>query len=262
MSHFTCCVLACECPSFKLTLVDMNSFLNELVMPYSAVYITVGFVLLMHFLSVVLKTRFGRSAYALCKSANNSNLIPHTKFGDNENESVGRSPLKDTSNKVKATRVSIHFTGKHSLDTPFSSSHSVDPPPPPKRSRKMNSEHKCGSCSIWLQSGSIKELERYHNMHSTKHPNEHASAFSLFTSMGGMYDINLRPDNCICDACYRDCKRSVCKPRWYKLKQELITKHCFLCCVGTNTCSCSDICDWGATNWHEGKKIDSDCAVP
>lgn len=67
-----------------------------------------------------------------------------------------------------------------------------------------------------------------------------------------MYDINLRPDNCVCDACYRDGKRSVGEPKWYKLKQELITKHCLLCCVGTNT---SDICDWGATNWYEDENL-------
>ena len=55
--------------------------------------------------------------------------------------------------------------------------------------------------------------------------------------MNGKYQINLRPDNCICDARYRDCKRGEGKPRWYKLSERLITKHCMLCCSGNQSCS-------------------------
>ena len=58
-------------------------------------------------------------------------------------------------------------------------------------------------------------LDKHHNMCSrTRHPNEHAYDFTLSASMNGKYQINLRPDNCICDACYRDCKRGEGKPRW------------------------------------------------
>ena len=37
------------------------------------------------------------------------------------------------------------------------------------------------------------------------------------------------------------------KPRWVSLSKYLICKHCFLCCIGPNTCSCECITEWGPT---------------
>ena len=40
--------------------------------------------------------------------------------------------------------------------------------PPQKRGRpgKLSSEHKCGVCAIWLQSGSNEDLKHHHNQHA------------------------------------------------------------------------------------------------
>ncbi len=58
----------------------MSSLLNQLEIPYSAVYITVCFVLLMNILSVVLKTRFGRLTYALWMNSRKSVNITVTQY--------------------------------------------------------------------------------------------------------------------------------------------------------------------------------------
>ena len=40
-------------------------------------------------------------------------------------------------------------------------------------------------------------------------------AFNAFVSMNGQHQINLRPDSCMCDGCYRDCMRAEGKSRQY-----------------------------------------------
>ena len=134
----------------------------------------------------------------------NAFVIPYIKYGGNDKGSrnVGCSALGDLTNQT-ASKLSCVVGTKR----PVTKS-TCDPPPPPKRGRKrncINDGHKCGSCSIWLQTGSNKDLEKHHNMYITRHPNEQATAFTSFASINGKYQIHLRPDNCICNACSRDC---------------------------------------------------------
>ena len=47
--------------------------------------------------------------------------------------------------------------------------------PPIKRGRKskLDSEHRCGECTVWLQSGSNKDLLKYHKQEGRmRHPFE------------------------------------------------------------------------------------------
>ena len=71
----------------------------------------------------------------------------------------------------------------------------------------------------------------------------------MFLSMNGLYNISLRPDNCMCNACYRDCLRGEGKPRWFKLAQRLVTKHCIMNCLDSLSCSCDGIIEWGPSSW-------------
>ena len=131
--------------------------------------------------------------------------------------------------------------------------------PPPKRGRKsksMDDEHRCGSCTVWLQTGSNEKLLKYHNMNKGKvrHPGDKSVEFSIFLSCNGAHDINLRSDSCMCDACYRDCLRGEGKPRWVGLSKYLICKHCFLCCLG-DSCSCECITEWGPTQHLDDSEL-------
>ena len=121
--------------------------------------------------------------------------------------------------------------------------------PPPKRGRKSKSiddEHRCGSCTVWLQTGSNEKLLKYHNMDKGKvrHPGDRSVEFSMFLSCSGIHHITLRGDSCMCEACYRDCMRGEGKPRWVGLSKQLICKHCFLCCRDPSNCSCECITEW------------------
>ena len=186
-------------------------------------------------------------------------LIPYMKYGGNDKTDSGttRHALCDLSNQKRSKQCAA-IGNKRPIDS-SKCDIDIDPPPPPKRGRKtkdVKDSHHCGSCSIWLQTGSNMALEKHHNMCGrTRHPNEHAYDFTLFASMNGKYQINLRPDNCICDACYRDCKRGESKPRWYKLSERLISKHCMLCCSGNQSCTCVDITNWGSSSWCDGENL-------
>ena len=70
---------------------------------------------------------------------------------------------------------------------------------------------------------------------------------ACFLVCNGTHNITLRPDSCLCDACYRDALRGQGKPRWVGLSKYLIYKHCFICCHGSNDCSCECISEWGPT---------------
>ena len=38
-----------------------------------------------------------------------------------------------------------------------------------------------------------------------RHPGDKSVEFSLFLGCNGAYNISLRSDSCMCDACYHDC---------------------------------------------------------
>ena len=174
--------------------------------------------------------------------------IPSNNFGDNVNgkvATISRLVLGDLSNEKKASN--SFEPRKRCSDS--SQSNRVRPP---KRGRKMSpasDSHKCGSCTIWLQTGSISELEKFHKMNPPKHSNECATEFSSYVSMGGKFQINLRPENCLCSACYRDCLRGTGEPRWYKLSRRLIAKHCLMCCYGSCDCKTVSVDEWAGPDW-------------
>ena len=83
------------------------------------------------------------------------------------------------------------------------------------------------------------DLEQHHKFQDRdRHPNEKAATFSmLFLSMNGLSSISLRPGNCMCNACHRDCLRGEGKPRWCKLAKCLVNRHCMMCCSASLSCS-------------------------
>ena len=132
--------------------------------------------------------------------------------------------------------------------------------PPPKRGRKcsMGDEHRCGSCTVWLQTGSNENLQKYHKMNRgrVRHPGDRAIDFSIFLSCNGAHSITLRGDSCMCEACYRDCLRGQGKPRWVGLSKQLICKHCFICCRGPSNCSCECITEWSPKQHLEDSELE------
>ena len=126
--------------------------------------------------------------------------------------------------------------------------------PPSKRGRKNKNivdEHRCGSCTVWLQTGSNEKLLKFHNINKgrARHPGDKSVQFSMFLSCNGVHNILLRPDSCLCEGCYRDCMRGEGKPRWVSLSKHLICNHCFVCCQGNKDCSCESISEWGPTQY-------------
>ena len=74
--------------------------------------------------------------------------------------------------------------------------------PPPKRGRKrsLDSTHRCGSCTVWLQTGGSTEMLKHHRMDigRVRHPGERVSDFNKFLSCNGIYkSICLRSDSCL-----------------------------------------------------------------
>ena len=128
--------------------------------------------------------------------------------------------------------------------------------PPPKRGRHSKNRddgHKCGSCTVWLQTGSNDKLAKYHNMGvgRVRHPGDKAVQFSTYLSCNGTYNITLRNNSCMCDACYRDYQRGVSKPRWVGLSKYIVCKHCFVCCPSQSSCLCEEIREWGPSQHFE-----------
>ena len=67
--------------------------------------------------------------------------------------------------------------------------------PPPKREclGKLSSEHKCGECTIWLQTGSNEDLKHHHNMDKRiRYAGDKAVSFSSYVGCNGIYSISLR----------------------------------------------------------------------
>ena len=70
----------------------------------------------------------------------------------------------------------------------------------------MDDEHRCGSCRVWLQTGSNDKLKYNMNKVKVRHPGDKLVEFCIFFSSNGAHD-NLRSDSCMHDTCYRDCLR-------------------------------------------------------
>ena len=177
--------------------------------------------------------------------------IPYIELGENdERNSAVVTALTTRNNQA------VHSTSKRPITNNLGKENSCcdDNPPPPKRGRKSgkDSGHRCGSCTVWLQTGGNKDLEKYHNMAigRVRHPGDRAIEFSNFVSCNGAYaNISLRIDSCLCDACYRDCIQASGKPR---LSEHAVYKHCILCCEGQlEDCSCKRIVDWGTPVWYD-----------
>lgn len=84
-----------------------------------------------------------------------------------------------------------------------------------------------------------------------RHPGDKAFQFTLYLSCNKTYDISLRSESCLCNACYIDCERASGKPRWLRLSKFYILKHCILCCQGVSSCTCTSINAWGPDKWYE-----------
>ena len=132
-----------------------------------------------------------------------------------------------------------------------------DSEPPKKRGRKsMYAEHRCGDCTVWLQTGGDENLLKYHKSESRmRHPGDQCVKFSNFLSCQGAYAITLRTDSCLCNACHRDCLRSCGKPRWLGLSKHIVCKHCFVCCKGPTSCVCDSISEWGPVQHFNNEEI-------
>ena len=144
----------------------------------------------------------------------------------------------------------IHESGKENCC-------SGDTEPPKKRGRKSAyTDHSCGDCTVWLQTGSNEELLKYHKRENRmRHPGDQCVGFSIFLSCQGVYKISLRSDSCLCNACHRDCLRSCGKPRWLGLSKHIVCKHCFACCKGPETCECDGINEWGPVQCNKNNEI-------
>lgn len=173
--------------------------------------------------------------------------------GGDGNTSKAREPcvLTNTTKKVcgddtVSKRPACESTGKENCSP-------GDSEPPRKRGRKsMYAEHRCGDCSVWLQTGGDEKLLKYHKRENRmRHPGDKCVEFSHFLSCQGVYKITLRSDSCLCNACHRDCLRSSGKPRWLGLSKHLVCKHCFVCCNGPISCACDSIRDWGPVQHFE-----------
>ena len=141
--------------------------------------------------------------------------IPYIAFGENNGDgsTVGSALTLRGNNRALGTTIKrplSNITGKENTCC-------GENPPPPKRGRKSNknSGHRCGSCTVWLQTGSNPELSKHHKMviGRVHHPGDRAVEFTSFLRCNGAYsNITLRSDSCLCDACYRDCVRASGKP--------------------------------------------------
>ena len=90
-------------------------------------------------------------------------------------------------------------------------------------------------CSLG-SSGRRPSLKAEHSMAQVYHPDDKAEVFSKYLSKYGL-QISLTPASCMCNKCYKDCKRYCDEvpgrdPRWKKINSEgLYTpwKHCAVC---------------------------------
>ena len=114
------------------------------------------------------------------------------------------------------------------------------------RPRKSDTEHICGPCSVWVQTGSNPDLLTDHSG-VMRHPGDKAAEFSKYLSNGTQITLNSK--SCMCNSCYRDCVRGSDQPRWYKINlKKSTTRHCTLCCA--DNCCCGSIIEWGPSKWY------------
>lgn len=137
--------------------------------------------------------------------------------------------------------------------SPSGSGDESDNRPPAKRGRpsKYHPEKICESCSIWVQTGNDKNLQKYHISDKMRHPGEHAEGMSNFVSTQD-YNIVLQSDTCICPSCFTDYTRFMGTsetPRWLKLKNSFYCQqHCIFCCTDAeHGCICKQISEWSPT---------------
>ena len=183
--------------------------------------------------------------------------IPYIVLG--ENDGPADSPVRTILNLCSNNNHASGSTMKRPLSRISGKENAScgENPPPPKRGHKSNKEsgHRCGSCTVWLQTGGNPDLLKHHKMiiGRVHHPGERAADFNSFLCCNGAYpNIKLRSDSCLCDACYRDCTRASGKPRWLKLSEHAVYRHCILCCEGqSEDCSCKKIRDWGPPKWYD-----------
>ena len=65
----------------------------------------------------------------------------------------------------------------------------------------MYAEHRCGDCTVWLQTSGDENLLKYHKRENRmRHPGDQCVEFSDFLSCQGAYTITLRTDSCFCNA--------------------------------------------------------------
>ena len=179
-------------------------------------------------------------------------------FGGGKDDHSNKVPCVLSSTQMKVTNSGheaknkrpIHESGKENCC-------SGDTEPPKKRGRKSAyTDHSCGDCTVWLQTGSNEELLKYHKRENRmRHPGDQCVGFSIFLSCQGVYKISLRSDSCLCNACHRDCLRSCGKPRWLGLSKHIVCKHCFACCKGPETCECDGINEWGPVQCNKNNEI-------
>ena len=123
--------------------------------------------------------------------------------------------------------------------------------PPAKKGRKsaVGDTHVCGSCEVWVQLGSSATYRERHSGTEMRHPgNErNASSFSSYLSRGSSRAFDLRPDSCLCKACFADClrRRPGEIPRWQKQLQF----HCAVCHQqSSETCTCGEVKNWSGVS--------------
>ena len=125
-------------------------------------------------------------------------------------------------------------------------------PPPKRKCKVVDDRHTCGPCTVWIQKGSKPEQQHHHNMRSRiRYPGNKAFQFTPYLSCNNTYNMSLRSDSCLCNACYIDCERATGKPRWLGLSKYYVLKHCILCCQSVSKCSCSSINEWGPEKWYD-----------
>ena len=123
--------------------------------------------------------------------------------------------------------------------------------PPAKKGRKsaVGDTHVCGSCEVWMQLGSSATYREHHCGTEMRHPgNErNASSFSSHLSRGSSRAFDLRPDSCLCKACFADCLRRHSReiPRW----QKQFEFHCVVCHQqSSETCTCGEVKNWSGVS--------------
>ena len=119
--------------------------------------------------------------------------------------------------------------------------------PPAKIGRKsaVGDTHVCDLFEVWVKLGSSATCRERHGETEMRHPGKerNASSFSSYLSRGSSRAFDLRPDSCLCKACFADCLRRHPReiPRWQKKFQF----HCVVCHQqSSKTCTYGEVKNW------------------